>query len=350
MKHIFLINNHIIYLMSRKIIDYHKIAKKDVLFLTVRHYVFPSDSDLKDMSVSSYEYFSNFHFDSRKWIIKSFLHRNQIINKINQADAAVNSIIKYEDFILYAPHIYSLSVEILLTMPNCRVINYVEEGTQGYMATLQNDIVRKTIGRVIKLWIKRWLTGRRYGYPFQSNYFDIYLPKFCNIYCCCNESFPGYPQKIIIGFPFQKYNSIPDKIKAVIVFDGGIVTYEQQTKSNEIAIQHFIRRHPHGVIHYKFHPRQKGEICDRYREHFSKMGKKYNIIILELPRQIVLEQLIATLRDQLDLYIICSSVGLYGIMGGAKVFTTANRFIKDNTLLQMHYQTYGSIFLRYQEI
>lgn len=351
MKHVFLINNHISYLMARKIIEHHGIPKSDVLLLSVRQYVFPDDSDLTEIERIPYEFFSSFHFTSRRWTLSSFFHRKErILKPIHNADSEIEHKIGDEDFALYTYHICSYNSEILFSMPHCIEVNYVEEGALAYAVTQQNDSVKQSLKRCFDLFVKRWLTQGRYGHDLRANHFDLTLSKFHNIYCCCEESFRGYPHKVVLGFPFQKLDKIPDDISAVIVFDGGIVSFDQQLESNEIAVTHFAKNHPHGVLHYKFHPSQKGEICSQYRAHFIEMEKKYNVTIRELPEETVLERLIASLKDQLDIYIICSSVGLYGFMGKSRVFTTAKHFIRDVPHLQAHYDTYGYIFSRYQEL
>lgn len=319
--------------------------------LSVRQYTFPDDSDLTGIKRIPYEFFSGFHFSSRRWIITSFFYRKKrILKKIQQADSAIKQVIGDDSFALYAYHINSYNTEILFSMQECKEINFVEEGALAYAATQQSDTTNQSLRRLLDLFAKRWLTKGRYGHNLRAIHFDLSLSKFHKIYCCSAESFRDYPHKIVLGFPFQKLDTIPDGLSAIIVFDGGIVSFDQQLKSNEIAVKHFAKNHPHGVLHYKFHPSQKGEICRKYRTHFMEMEKKYDVIIRELPEGTVLERLIATLKDQLDIYIICSSVGLYGLMGGSRVFTTAKHFVKDIPALQKHYDTYGSIFSRYLEI
>ena len=351
MKHVFLVNNHIVYLMTKKIIDYKKISKEDILLLSVRHYVFPDDSGLSEIVKVSYEFFSFFNFSSICWMLSTLVCReSHCLKPIREADEMIKQFIGKEPFLLYAYHCNSFNVEILASMPQCQELNYVEEGTLAYMSTLQNDMVKQTFLRTFDLCLKRYLTNGRYGYPFKEKHFDIDYPKFRSIYCCCDESFRGYPNKIVLGFPFPKMDTVPDDLSAVLVFDGGAVPFEQQLKSNEISVQHFAKHHPGGTFYYKFHPGQNEEVKEKYRSQFLSLEKEYGISIRELSSKIVLERLIATLQNRMDLYVICSSVGLYGLMGGARVFTTAKHFITVSPLLRKHYKTYGQILSRYIEI
>ncbi len=336
--------------MAKKIIDDRKILKKNVIMLSVRQYEFPDDDDLCMISHGTYNFFSNCRLNSKRWIISSLFHRKKrCLIQLQRADETIGHLLNNDLFALYACHNNSFNVEILLSMQQCHELNFIEEGLVAYSTTLLNDKIKQTPIRAFELFLKRYLTKGRYGYPFKAKFFDIQHPKFRSIYCCCDKSFPGYPNKVILGIPFSKIDSVPDDLTAVLVFDES-VSFNQQLQSNEIALQHFIKNHPDNIFYYKFHPSQTEDKKQLYRSHFTSLERKYHIFIRELSSHIVLEQLIATMQNRLDLYLICSSVGIYGIMGGANVFTTGKRFLTSSLILKKVYKSSSEIQSLYTEI
>jgi len=350
MKHVFLINNHMMFLMSMKVIEHEDIAPVDVILLGVRRYLFPPEIRQKFPNNFQYDFFDLTEFGDMRTLCRTALfHPLKIGAVIKKTDAQLRGRLGGDKFQLYAPHSIGGNIEILISMRECEAVFFLEEGSLAYACTPENNICPLTAKQRLFFCLLRILSGGRLG-SLVRTHFAVDHPKFRGIYCAFDDAFRGFPQRRVIGSPFEPAAELPDDLHAIIVFDAGIVPDEQLRQSIEVACRYAAEVRHHQRIYYKFHPGQRKEKRDAYRRRFEELSKEYGIYLSELSDDIRLENIAMALKDKLDVFIICSSVGLYAERCGCNVFTSAARFVSGNPLLQRHYDLYGHIFRRYKEI
>lgn len=350
MKHVFLINNHMMFLMAMKVIEHEEIAPQNVILLGVRQY--PFTPEIAHKYPHNYQY-NSFHIPElgsiRALLGMALAHPRKIADLIDSADNMLKRHLANDRFHLYIPHNNGLDIEVLMSMPECDSVSYLEEGSLAYACTPESNFRKCPFNQRASFFLLRLLSKGRVGKLGNCN-FATHLPKFSNFYCAFGDAFRGFPNRRETGSPFQTVSGLPDGLHAIIVFDGGIVPPEQIRQSIEISCRHAAEIRHHRQIYYKFHPAQRPDGRDGWRKRFEELSRLYGVGINELPDGILLENIAFTLKDKLDVYIICSSVGIYSEYCGCNVFTSAGRFAADNPKLQRHYDLYGHIFKRYQEI
>ena len=141
-----------------------------------------------------------------------------------------------------------------------------------------------------------------------------------------------------MGLPFSETDEFPEDLQSLIVFDGGNFTVHDQKKSLRMNIEHAVGL---GLkkVYYKFHPGFNAEIKSDYRHEFEKLSAEFNVQVAELPQTACLENIAYTLKERLALYIVCSSVGFYASLCGAKIYCTARHFIDENPAMQNFFQS-----------
>lgn len=338
-------------LMALQIMSYEKIAPKDVLMLSVRHYHFPDMPELNRIRKQDYSFFDgNRGLSSLRRMLLQLPCIGHFRALLRRADQSIIDAIGIEPFRLYTFHSQSINIEIMISMLQCREYSFVEEGTLSYAITPELNIVHRTFRKHCYDVIQSILLGFRTGYMAPFFIFDISNKKFRTIYCCGKDAFRGFPNRVCIGLPFRKQAGIPDDLSVLIVFDGGIIPMDQQKDSLEKDIYHAIKVLHCSVLYFKFHPAQKETVRQIYRKFFKEQERQHHVLIKELPDEVVLENLVFTLKDKLAVYIICSSVGAYARLCGSNVFSTAQHYVSGNPELQWHFDTYGYIFSQYNAI
>ena len=121
-------------------------------------------------------------------------------------------------------------------------------------------------------------------------------------------------------------SAVPPECRNVIVFDGGILSEDDEKENFLIHLREIVKRRE-SVAHYKFHPAWDEAKKARFREWFrDTLENEYGIRIVELRSDMILENLAFTLKGELSVHILVSSAGFYSALCGCGVYTSAKHF------------------------
>jgi len=309
MKHLFYIHSHLSKLVSELVIEYEGINKMDIVFLLFRN------MDIKDCGykVIKFPYGDeSIYFKYHKNIFKSY---RKLYNYSNFIDELTSN----EPFFLYTPHVMKKVVQIIINKKKCLGYSILEEGSASYLA--EEKLNQYYPERKVNLRGRIGYLGKIKNSKFvDSNYNKVYgLNKF---------SFPGYKRKINLSDNFLSYNDGCDynmyEGSSIIVLDGTSI-YDDVSQGINVysiyTILEHIKFNKISLIFYKHHPSQYGTIEEKL---YDKIFYKYRdkLIINKIKPFTSIESIMLNTKN-LKIYISTSSIGIYGLVLGHKVYSTA---------------------------
>ena len=325
-------------LTALKTIGYCDIDIRDCVFFCVRKYQIPFAMNIPEEQIRDFDFFDHINMSTLRKAAWQALHIYSNIFALRRADQAISAMTAREPFDFYLFHGRCREADIIVSHRACRSFSYLEEGTLAYTG---NYKLRCTLSRfrqrLAKLLFNSVFMGRAMLFDSKIAY-DYGHKKYRTIYCCHPWAFPDRSDKKVMGLPFSETDEFPEDLQSLIVFDGGNFTVHDQKKSLRMNIEHAVGL---GLkkVYYKFHPGFNAEIKSDYRHEFEKLSAEFNVQVAELPQTACLENIAYTLKERLALYIVCSSVGFYASLCGAKIYCTARHFIDENPAMQNFFQS-----------
>ena len=347
MKHLFLVNSNFTMQMALKVIEHDKLSLCDCGFFCTRKYHIPADFNIPEDRIAAFDFLDSMKTTTLK---QCFLQSLKIFSNyatVKRIDRAVEALTGNEPFELYLYHGREYCCDLVVTHKNCLHYSYLEEGTLAYSVAMDIDRKLSPFKKFLLHWFMRAVFMNRAMIFDRDIAYDFRLKKFRTVYCSNQLAFPLCEEKTVAGMPFAKTDDFPEDLQHVIVFDGGIVSNENQKKSLQKNVEHAMQRGGK-KIYYKFHPGFTEDIRADYRQYFELLEGTYGVKAVELPNEACLENIAYTLQDKLSLYVICSSVGVYAALCGSKVYCTANDFIENSPKLQKFFRVIpGKLFEKF---
>jgi hypothetical protein len=316
-----------------KVIEHDELDLTDCGFFCTRKYRIPAEFNVPAERTVDVDFFDDMKLSTIK---QCFLQAFKIFSNrsvIKKVDHTVDDLTENEPFELYLFHGREYCCDLLVTHKNCQHFSYLEEGTLAYSVFMDINRNLSPLKKVLlHLFMRAVLMGRAMIFNRDAAY-DFSLKKFRTVYCSNELAFPGCAEKTVVGMPFSKTTDHPEDLQYVIVFDGGIVSNENQKISLRKNFEHVLQQGGK-KIYCKFHPGFSEAVREDYRQYFKLLQSEYDIEVAEMPLSACLENIAYTLQDKLSLYVICSSVGVYAALCGSKVYCTAKVFIENSPKLQ----------------
>lgn len=291
------------------IID-EKIDKNDVLFIMDRGYdvkfteykkcIFPFISYPDSFDVSL-----NFWYGRKKMKdIDEFISKN---------------IASY--FMIYMPQTSYGFFSLIINNELCKGFNIIEEGIASYYDRTR-FCYEKKVG--IRRLIFGILVFMNYSYRGEIDKY-FYDDRYRYVYGITDYAFRDYERRKIVKRAYCSLNDyciIKINRPHILVFDAaieyGIISYE----STEFALRHlFVYLNENNVekIYVKFHPYQYIE--KKYMNKIVNLLKEISnhLSVVYFDASVCLEEI--ALNSDPTFYINKSSVGLYGLLAGCKVYS-----------------------------
>lgn len=318
--HVFVVNNYFSFLMHCRLIRLYGWIAKDCLFVTVRNFKLPEH--FRNEGFASVDFSAAVEISSRGWLSRHLIRpwgAWRVVRNIRREIAARSCGSDYDVFIY---HSGTLTSDILVADRRCRGYWFVEEGLVAYTRGLAAEkVVRSRSVSFLESCLFPFCAHRLSKLKFNRR-----AKSYRGAFASCKEAFREFPERTVIGLPFAKLDSVPPECRNVIVFDGGILSEDEEKENFELHLREIVkRREP--VAHYKFHPAWDEAKKARFREWFrGTLEKQYGIRIVELRSDMILENLAFTLKEALSVHILVSSAGFYSALCGCDVFTSAKHF------------------------
>ena len=317
--HLFVVNNYFLFLMYRRIIRLYNWNPQDCLFVTVRNFRLP-DEFIRE-GFRSIDLPDAVSFASKSWCLKHLFRPWKAWRIKKNIHAAIDARSGGRDYDIFIYHSGSLTSDILAGSRKCRGYWFVEEGLVAYTQHLATEKPeRSTLVYLLESYLLPCCAHKLSKWRFNRRS-ELYRGTFAS----CPEAFPEFPERTVIGLPFSELETTPPDCRNVIVFDGGILSLDEEKANFEIHLQRISER-KEPVACYKFHPAWDEAKKALFREWFRDLERKYGLGIVELPSDLILENLAFTLKEKLSVHVLISSVGFYSALCGCHVYTSVKHF------------------------
>ncbi|MBA2500484.1 MAG: hypothetical protein H0V30_12215 [Chitinophagaceae bacterium] len=302
MKYLFVINSHITTLSAKAVIAHENIPHEDVIILTMR------GAGIKDIDLKHVEFIY-------PHIVNPVPQTRNIFKSwkvLNEFDRFIDKITGGEKFYCYVNHNMARNTELMVNHPFCTGFSILEEGGAAYNTM---DFFDKKYSR------KRPSFWDLLGYRNRIRRRYFYRPDYDKVYAVTPKAFPGFRNKVVLKDVFSSDNIAYkefDKAR-IIVFDGIIISGLIDMESFLIGMRKFIAlsfTKNEDSIYYRFHPAQPPE----ERKRISDVLSCYDINFVQLPDEIVLEELIMVAKN-LTMYFNFSTISIYANMLGHKCYS-----------------------------
>ncbi|SEH47668.1 hypothetical protein [Epilithonimonas hominis] len=347
MRHIFDIHSPLTLMIALKIIEQQDLNFSDCTFfyskIDIINYKF---SPLIKLYINNLKFKINYPSVITFPINYFFERRN-----IKKIDTEINKIVEKEDFCFYTSHLIFPEKRLFATHKLCKKIYYMEEGLMSYMPYDPKNIKKfygDNINKYYKLFFKMMYNNRFNNLiePFPK------LPNYSGCFAINETAFGNFSKKIIITLPFVK-NENDDNIENLLVLDhfedikGFTPSYYFYCV---IEIFKYLEKIKVKSIHVKIHPAQKFKKIDHFKI-LEKIGKQYNITVLNTSENIIIENLIYANRN-IKLFGILSStlyyVSLFNeksrIISFLETLNSVDDFAKNNNNFNIVRNQFPSLF------
>ncbi|WP_158975122.1 polysialyltransferase family glycosyltransferase [Cellulophaga sp. L1A9] len=318
MKHIFFLHSHITYFVSIAVINYKKINKQDILFVTARNYTNNTLKNLKTIDLSK-------EYDelNRIYINKFY----SIYPYIKKFDKKLKFELKQESFTAYLPHVENKLMQLFATHKNCKAFNIIEEGGTSYaphFMTFQfnniwESVIKKTFNSILSVFNNRFYYVKVYDIrTFKKSEPTIF-------YSIDDRAFQGLPYTIKL-IPSIEDISISYKIdnSYALVLEGAVEQGNLNFNTLLKGIIEIISKEKFEKIYIKYHPVQSTD----NRKKIESTFKDHNIQFFIIPDEIPFEQ-IAISSKNLHVLGFSSSLLFYSKAFGCNVTTYENTLMED---------------------
>lgn len=322
------------FLSGKKVMEYLDLAEEDCIFMMARDY------PLMDGAIQSVVFpFSNFPqdtFSAKQWPW-------QLWEKMKKADTFISELTDQEGFHFYAPQSSTTHFYIIASHPQCEGYSFLEGGVGCYETYHQTNASQKATVLKNLLYAIQY-QGR---VPVEKFFYNIDLPKYRNAYGSNPAAFAGYPNQVVVGFPFGKKESYQG-ITDVLVFDALVEFYpvKEQTIEQLLAVV-FARLAKENVttLHFKLHPEHYR--AESHRQRYLKMLAPYEtkVELIELNKEVKLEEV--ALSSKATFYTFVSSVGLYASFMGCEVWSLAKLLNDKEPSINHIYKKLGDNPIKY---
>lgn|GEM_PF-1181632 len=327
MKHIFLVHSPITYLVSIAVINELKIKKEDAIIIFFEFEQEAKNSIYTSVSVNKYY--------AKKGSFRKIYNYFRYFNIVTRIDRIVNATIKNNDFIAYVPALISTG-KALITHPNCRSFNFIEEGLTNYFKeeTLKSitiinlkDPWRTSFFKNIKtVFNEVYLVLRGYNFklqalPFSYSCYNTF--KDVLFYGLSPESFPLVDQwkKIVIPFKKATFENIKGddtiNLNDKIIWIGDAAVEQRGFDKSlylkgikEGCIDFFKARGEKNIL-IKFHRDETDDLREEVKKLFADHGVAFQII----PDSVIMELLLFKARNVTLVGILSSLLFYASIMG-----------------------------------
>ncbi len=323
MKHLFCVQSHITYLISREIILLNKLELSDVVFVITRNYDHVELAKFKKVDLTAEHDALLFKSAlSKIWSQKSY---SRIV------DEKLKNVID-EKFHLYVPLIRSQLFQILATHKNCSIVDVIEEGTTAYASNMMNLNVDSNIKKIVKAFINKALITFGNRMFFVSHYDLSYcsnhsLSKF---YCLSKRSFPGITSdKVQIELspsPWIENDLFQLAHDTVVVLEGSVEYKTVSLATFLKAIEIMVNDIEASTVYIKYHPVQTTDNIKKIEKIFSDNQKE----LIVIPIDVAFEELLIANKN-LKIYGLSSSLLLYSKILGASSFVYEDYLFKDES-------------------
>ena len=317
--HVFVVNNFFSFLMHCRLIRLYNWSAKDCLFVTVRKFKLPEH--FKEQGFESVDFSAAVEISSRGWLVRHLFRPWKAWRIRKNIHDAIDAHSGGRDYDIFIYHSGSLTSDILVCSRKCRGYWFVEEGLVAYTQHLAAEKPERSLPVYL---------SESYLLPFCAHKlskwrFNRRSELYRGTFASCPEAFPEFPERTVIGLPFSELETTPPDCRNVIVFDGGILSPDEEKANFELHLQRISER-KEPVACYKFHPAWDEAKKALFREWFRDLERKYGIGIVELPSDLILENLAFTLKEKLSVHVLISSVGFYSALCGCHVYTSVKHF------------------------
>ena len=326
MKYIFVVHSHISFYGALSVIDYRKIEKTNIIFITARHY--------KNCLLQKYISYdmSGFHDSTKN--IKKYDFRS-VGKFISEFDNDFNQYVS-ESYCLFISHFNNIFFQLFVTHPLCMQVSIIEEGVNHLSKKLfkfNNHGFRNQIKKLfIQVIGKSFLYGRNRFFKIQHHLdFHFYTSKLeiskVNIYGFVENPFPHFnsPNKYCINFYIDERVEfmIPSK-SDVLILEGAVEQGNLSMNTLVLGIKEILKHINNDCIFIKFHPAQSKS----NREKITSLIRKIGLSVKIIPDTVSMEQIFLKEKD-LRVHGFTSSLLYYAKLGKQKVFSYEKCLLHD---------------------
>lgn len=312
MKYLFGIASHLTFNIARKIIETDSLPVSDCCFVLLRNYVIPEEYQSK---------FSNqltgfFNIDAEHGRIFEGWRVWKTRQNMRTFDNELCHLTDNDDFIWYTSICYNDICSMVVTNEKCQGYFIIEDGLVSYEENTQTFTGWR-------YWVYKYLLKPLYPRIFvlKNHMVTAEHPKFKGCIGISEDSFPFYQQYLrVIGSAFEPkaYSIKPDAIISVDpLFFKGIENDKVENLYKQVAA--FVNTQNYTCVAYKFHPRFGTPNNKAYRESYQSILSREFKGIVELPQEVVLENMLAWCKA--DFYSFDSSVALYASKEGCTCYS-----------------------------
>jgi len=337
MKHVFLVHGHITYYLAKSIQEYKKIPDEDCLLLPCRGY----KNEFITMPSSS---FAEKIFNDKR--INAFNFFN-FWKYIDITDNEINTLLNNQQYALYIPHVFIITMQILATNKNCVEVNFIEEGSPCYSDNFFLKPSFKGLKTNVnyyfsRLFSKLGIYGKGRFVRSKSGYStNLIEDKFKNYYTISEAGFlHALDKRVVVPLYKEKNMAYSPKYTNLFILDGGVELNFIGRENFNNGIDHILTENPGTKqLSVKFHPAQKEDS----RKQILDILNKHNIEFEIIPGGVSMEQLLVT-SPPLVIYGFSSSILLYALMIGHKI-VSYDRYLQDVDAKYRNYRFFNDFSL-----
>lgn len=246
---------------------------------------------------------------------------------LRQLDALIEQHCPAAAFVLHLPHSKIHKYYVLITHPRCDGLYYFEEGVGSYV----DPFGHHPEGHPLQQWLmtrlmSACLHGRAPGFlPL----IDPRLPQLRGAYAITEFAYPGLPGVQVLPLPFQRSAAYAGYRHVLVTGPFAEMNYMPlgvQLSTIERVLDLLAKRLPAAeTLYYKFHPTQllHQQSVPALRALFQRYADRLRIE--ELPAGVSLEEI--AVSAQANFYLASSSVAVYAIAAGSRVFTYGEHYM-----------------------
>jgi hypothetical protein len=313
--------------MALKIIAVEKIDKKECYFIYVRSY-HNKKNQMNEIKFDSYSILQR----SNHLYYKLYFYLRKVCRTVEKQ-------INFSNYKLYTYHTSSVLAQTLISNSKCKGYYIVEEGLASYIPDYTKKISISAWERLLLIFSSLGHIGLIGKVLYNTTH-----QKFMGAFAMTNDAFPLIENKKIIGFPFKEIK-IKNDIQALFVFDGGILNKSDIIETLDLFAKRFWQiKYP--TVYFKFHPRQNENQRQLYMGVFDSLSSQYSLSFKELSTEVSLENILFSLRENLSVYFVHSSVGFYAALLGCNCFSVAKMYADKEPVLKKLLKVLPSNMLR----
>jgi len=316
MKHIFYIHSYITYYVSLEVIKYEKLYPRDCVFLYGRKFhSLTVPAGIKQMGIP----FT--HHPNNSFAVERKFWRGW--RKISEFDQFLQGLVKEQRFKLYTNQSGIDFIRLFMSHRQCSGFSFLEEGIASYYPLKQMNTEVSPAGRSTAFFKALLLLNFR-GRLLPGKWF--YDSRYDRVYGISEESFPGFPRRVLLAFPFYNIYPMPS-YGHILVLDAtaeyGITSLKNMLVALEEGLAYLLKVGT-DKLWVKYHPDQASsvEVKRQYEQVFARYSQYLDIE--ELPQPVCLELVAGNEHNtETVFYVFLSSVGIYAAQCGREVYSFA---------------------------